>query len=84
MMTPLPLVTAQNRSYLLSLICRAATTGSGFLSLSLGLLAANINPDQYLAHIRYLASPELKGRATGSPELKKPLAISKVSFFPSA
>ena len=32
---------------------------------------AAINPDQYLAHIKYLASPELKGRATGSPELEK-------------
>jgi len=31
---------------------------------------AIINPDAYLAHIKYLASPELKGRATGSPELE--------------
>jgi hypothetical protein len=30
-----------------------------------------ITPDQYLAHIRYLASPQLKGRATGSPEIEK-------------
>src|SRR5579871_1173705 len=30
-----------------------------------------LDPDHYLAHIRYLASPELKGRATGSPELEK-------------
>jgi hypothetical protein len=45
---------------------------SGIFLLALGLLgAADINPDQYLAHIRYLASPELKGRATGSPELEK-------------
>ncbi len=35
------------------------------------LTAADINPDQYLAHIRYLSSPALKGRATGSPELEK-------------
>lgn len=34
-------------------------------------LAADISPDAYLAHVRYLASPELKGRATGSPELEK-------------
>ncbi len=33
--------------------------------------AANVDPDLYLAHVRYLASPELKGRATGSPELEK-------------
>ena len=32
---------------------------------------ATINPDAYLAHVKYLASPELKGRATGSPELEK-------------
>jgi hypothetical protein len=31
---------------------------------------AVINPDAYLNHIKYLASPELKGRATGSPELE--------------
>jgi aminopeptidase YwaD len=32
---------------------------------------ADINSDQYLAHVRYLAAPDLKGRATGSPELEK-------------
>jgi hypothetical protein len=32
---------------------------------------ATISPNAYLAHIKYLASPELKGRATGSPELEK-------------
>ncbi len=31
---------------------------------------ATISPDAYLAHIKYLASPELKGRATGSHELE--------------
>src|ERR1700721_4394162 len=39
--------------------------------ISIPLLAADVNPDQYLAHVRYLASPELKGRATGSPGLEK-------------
>src|SRR5580693_3238627 len=34
-------------------------------------LAADVSPDLYLAHVRYLASPQLKGRATGSPELEK-------------
>src|SRR5207247_8092821 len=37
----------------------------------LTLCAAEISPQAYLAHVRYLASPELKGRATGSPELEK-------------
>ncbi len=29
------------------------------------------DPDTYLSHIKFLASPELKGRSTGSPELEK-------------
>jgi len=29
-----------------------------------------IDPDRFLAHIKYLASPEMRGRATGSPELE--------------
>lgn len=39
--------------------------------ISFVAFAADVNPDLYLAHVRYLASPELKGRATGSPELEK-------------
>lgn len=31
--------------------------------------AAPINPDAYLAHIKFLASPELQGRGTGTPGL---------------
>jgi peptidase M28-like protein/PDZ domain-containing protein len=31
----------------------------------------NITPESYLAHIKFLASPELKGRLTGTPELNK-------------
>lgn len=30
-----------------------------------------IDPDRFLAHVKYLASPEMRGRATGSPELEK-------------
>ena len=33
--------------------------------------AANVSPEAYLEHVKYLASPALKGRATGSPELDK-------------
>jgi hypothetical protein len=33
--------------------------------------SADFKPDRYLAHIKYLASPQLKGRLTGSPELEK-------------
>ncbi|MES1262083.1 MAG: M28 family peptidase, partial [Acidobacteriota bacterium] len=32
---------------------------------------SSFDPVRYLDHIKYLASPELKGRATGSPELEK-------------
>jgi len=42
-----------------------------FVLAPLALWAADIDPQQYLAHVKYLASPELKGRATGSPELEK-------------
>jgi Peptidase family M28/PDZ domain/PA domain len=31
----------------------------------------HITPESYLAHIRFLASPELKGRLTGTPELNQ-------------
>jgi hypothetical protein len=41
------------------------------LACPLALNAANVNPQAYLDDVRYLASPELKGRATGSPELEK-------------
>src|SRR5664279_1549914 len=37
----------------------------------LALPAADVQPDEYLAHVKYLASPQLKGRATGSPEIEK-------------
>ena len=34
----------------------------------LAVTAEDITPEAYLAHIKYLASPELKGRLTGTPE----------------
>jgi hypothetical protein len=37
----------------------------------LALSAADISSQNYLDDVKYLASPELKGRATGSPELEK-------------
>ena len=41
---------------------------------------ANIDPNVYLDDIKYLASPELKGRATGSPELEKAGAFIAAKF----
>ncbi len=32
---------------------------------------AAFDPDRYLDHIKYLASPEMRGRESGSPELEK-------------
>src|SRR5665213_1601349 len=47
---------------------------------SLALTAADVQPDVYLAHIKYLASPQLKGRATGSPEIEKAAAYIAGQF----
>src|SRR5580693_1433571 len=41
------------------------------LALAITLWGADISSKTYLDEVRYLASPELKGRATGSPELEK-------------
>src|SRR5712671_2782035 len=44
------------------------------------LSAADISPQAYGAHVRYLASPELKGRATGTPELEKAAGYIAAQF----
>src|SRR5579862_6870768 len=44
------------------------------------LTAADVQPDEYLAHVKYLASPLLKGRATGSPEIEKAAAYIAGQF----
>jgi peptidase M28-like protein/PDZ domain-containing protein/PA domain-containing protein len=41
---------------------------------------ANVDPNLYLDDIKFLASPELKGRATGSPELEKAAAFIAAKF----
>ncbi len=40
-------------------------------NIALATPAGDIRSETYLAHIKYLASPELKGRLTGTPELDK-------------
>jgi hypothetical protein len=40
-------------------------------AIAAGLFAAELSPTEYLDYIKYLASDQLKGRATGSPELEK-------------
>ena len=34
-------------------------------------VVADLSPSRYLEHVKYLASDEMKGRASGSPELEK-------------
>ena len=41
---------------------------------------ATIDPNLYLSDVKYLASPELRGRATGSPELEKAAAFLAGKF----
>src|SRR5580658_9220469 len=46
----------------------------GFLAVSLLAATAgdsSFSADRYLSHIKFLASPEMKGRESGSPELEK-------------
>ena len=42
--------------------------------------AASISPQAYQADVNYLASPKLKGRATGSPELETAAAHIAAQF----
>jgi len=46
----------------------------------LALYAASFDADVYKQEVTYLASPELKGRATGSPELEKAAAYIASQF----
>ena len=39
------------------------------LALAGGLIAAELSSTEYLGYVKYLASPEMRGRASGSPEL---------------
>src|SRR5580658_4442825 len=54
---------------------------SALLILLAGALsAATISSTEYLDIIKYLASPEMRGRATGSPELEKAAAYIRDQF----
>lgn len=48
--------------------------------LTSGLFAAEFSSNEYLGYIKYLASPELRGRATGSPELEKAAGFIRDKF----
>jgi len=51
-----------------------------WLACPLALIAADVDPQTYLDEVRYLASPELKGRATGTPELEKAASYIAARF----
>lgn len=44
------------------------------------LYAVDIDPDRYIGHVKFLASPELKGRGSGTPELEKAAAYIVKQF----
>src|SRR5690349_20506721 len=50
-------------------LCAAAVLA--VWSLALAATVGALDADRYLSDIKYLASPEMKGRASGSPELEK-------------
>ena len=50
------------------------------LAIAGGLLAADLSPTEYLGYVKYLSSPEMKGRATGSPELDQAAAYIAKQF----
>src|SRR5579871_2549931 len=50
------------------------------LALAGGLIAAELSPTEYIGYVKYLASPELRGRATGSPELEKAAGFIRDQF----
>ena len=54
---------------LLKKLCAAGVLCSALFAATVG--APAFDPEQYMKHVRYLSSPEMKGRATGSPELEK-------------
>src|SRR6266478_2636385 len=50
------------------------------LCLAAGLFAADFSPTEYLGYVKFLASPEMRGRATGSPELEKAASFIRDQF----
>src|SRR5580693_3660595 len=50
------------------------------LALAGGLAAAELSTTEYLGYVKYLASPEMRGRASGSPELEKAAAFIRDQF----
>jgi aminopeptidase YwaD len=50
------------------------------LVLAGGLFAAELSPTEFMGYVKYLASEDMRGRATGSPELEKAAAFIRDQF----
>ena len=50
------------------------------ISVSAAALAPDIQPDRLIAHIKFLSSDDMKGRANGSPELERAAAYIADAF----
>jgi hypothetical protein len=50
------------------------------IALAGGVFGASMSSDEYLGIVKFLASPEMRGRATGSPELEKAAAYIRDQF----
>ena len=44
------------------------------------LVAAELSPDEYLGYVKFLSAENMRGRATGSPELEKAAAFIAARF----
>ena len=50
------------------------------LVLAGGLVAASLSPTEYIGYVKFLASEDMRGRATGSPELEKAASYIRDRF----
>ena len=50
------------------------------LALTGALFAAEFSPTEYLGYVKFLASEDMRGRASGSPELEKAAAFIRDKF----
>src|SRR6202166_3484636 len=58
-----------------TLIVRSALiVRSGLVLLAGGVFAAELSPTEYIGYVKYLASDDMRGRETGSPDLEKAAA----------
>jgi hypothetical protein len=56
------------------------TARSALVVLAGGLFAAELSPTEYIGYVKYLASEDMRGRETGSPELEKAAAYIRDLF----